>query len=186
MTGILLAIGVGISLAILAIRHWLRMRISSTTLLRSEFTLRRERFDVDSLIVTAVDKARRRATVRNVHIIGSSTVDVPVIADPNRVMHVLSKLIDYAVDVSRPGETITVTAKRSDGVVRFAIRDAGPGLTPSQVTHLFDRYHPDADSDHELHDCRRIVEAHRGRSGASSVVGEGCTLWFTIPTEPSL
>ncbi len=74
-----------------------------------------------------------------------------------------------------------------DGLVRFWVRDNGPGLSPEQQKHdLFapfkrgERVHA-AGSGLGLSIVRRIVEKLGGQVGLECPPGTGCTFWFTLP-----
>jgi signal transduction histidine kinase len=70
--------------------------------------------------------------------------------------------------------------------VVVAVSDSGPGLTPEQLTQVFDRYWQASDTAREgtglgLYIARGIVEAHGGRIWAESAAGSGATFKFTLP-----
>jgi len=184
MIPLMLLIVVGAGVAGIAIVRTRQTRPSQ--IMPDDDEVYREPCDACSLVHVAIEEAHRREASRAVQILAGAAVATPIVADARRLVEVLARLIDHALELARPGDSISVTATRCNGAVRFAVADTGPGLLPDQVAHRFDRYHPAADPRHELHRCRRIVEAHRGRIGASSILGEGSTLWFTIPLEPEL
>lgn len=75
---------------------------------------------------------------------------------------------------------------RQDAVMRFWVKDNGPGLTPEQQSQLFTQFrqlHGASGRGHGLglsivHD---IVEKLGGEVGVECNVGQGSTFWFTIP-----
>lgn len=80
----------------------------------------------------------------------------------------------------------------SDGMVRFWVRDNGPGLTPEQQTHLFAEFTRLNQIKTEGHGlglsiARRIVEKLGGQVGVESegIPGRGCTFFFTLPQAPN-
>ncbi|MBZ0275501.1 MAG: PAS domain S-box protein [Anaerolineae bacterium] len=73
-----------------------------------------------------------------------------------------------------------------DGMVRFWVRDNGPGLTPEQQSQLFTPFTRLKQVEVEGHGLglsivRRIVEKLGGTVGVSSAVGEGSVFSFTLP-----
>ncbi len=76
-----------------------------------------------------------------------------------------------------------------DGMVRFWIRDSGPGLTPEDLARLFSpftRLSRIRASGHGLglSIVRRIVEKLGGQVGAESQAGQGSLFFFTLPAVP--
>jgi signal transduction histidine kinase len=76
----------------------------------------------------------------------------------------------------------------SGNLVRFWVRDNGPGLTPDQQTHLFTEFTRLNPAESEgyglgLSIVRRIVEKFGGQVGVESegIPGQGCTFFFTLP-----
>jgi PAS domain S-box-containing protein len=78
------------------------------------------------------------------------------------------------------------TTVQPDGMVRYWVRDHGPGLTPEAQVRLFT---PFTRLDQVrmkgyglgLSIARRIVEKMGGQVGVESHVGEGSTFYFTLP-----
>jgi two-component system sensor histidine kinase/response regulator len=71
-------------------------------------------------------------------------------------------------------------------MVRFWIKDNGPGISPSDQSQLFIPFthiHQTAVRGHGLglSIVRRIVEKSGGQVGVESEVGKGSTFWFTLP-----
>jgi signal transduction histidine kinase len=76
-----------------------------------------------------------------------------------------------------------------DGMVRFWIRDNGPGLAPEAQARLFTPFTRLEANSIEGHGLglsivRRIVEKLGGKVGVESKVGQGSTFFFTLPTSP--
>lgn len=85
---------------------------------------------------------------------------------------------------------ITLGATRlNDGMVKFWIKDNGPGLTEEEQRRLFIPFtrlsHVRAQGyGLGLSITRRIVERLGGRVGVESQPGEGSTFYFTLPAAP--
>ena len=111
----------------------------------------------------------------------------PLHADRERVVEVLSNLIDNAFKHTPRGGSIRVTAEPHEREVRFAVADTGAGIAPGDLPHVFDRFFQ-ADGHAKRHGlglglyiCKRLVEAHHGEIGVRSELGHGSEFWFTLP-----
>jgi signal transduction histidine kinase len=108
--------------------------------------------------------------------------------DSTRLKQVLQNLIGNALKFRRPEEPprIHVSAQQENHHWRFAVRDNGIGIDPTQAGRLFQvfqRLH--ARSEYPgtgigLAICKKIVEQHGGRIWVESRPGEGSTFYFTI------
>src|SRR5205814_256004 len=89
-------------------------------------------------------------------------------ADEGRASQALGNLIGNALKFTQPGGEVSLTAARVGDEVRFDVHDTGPGLTPEQMQHVFDRFWQARRGDARgvglgLTITRAIVEAHGGR-----------------------
>jgi two-component system sensor histidine kinase/response regulator len=95
----------------------------------------------------------------------------------------LSNAIKYG---GRPPRIELGAAEEQDGMIRFWIRDNGPGLTPEEQARLFtpftrlDRVRAKGHG-LGLSIVRRIVERLGGQVGVDSRVGEGSVFSFILP-----
>jgi PAS domain S-box-containing protein len=111
-----------------------------------------------------------------------------VMADPGHIERVLSNLIENAAKYSPEGAPITVTVSAENNDVVFAIEDEGGGMTPEELSHLFERFYRSPRVKHRtpgtglgLAICREIIHAHGGKIWAESDEGKGSTFRFTLP-----
>lgn len=114
---------------------------------------------------------------------------MPVDADPERVAQMLRNLLNNAITHTPPGGEIVVAAGTAGTTVEVSVRDTGAGIAPEHLPYVFERFYR-ADKSRTratggtglgLAIVKQLVEAHGGRVGVESAVGEGTTFTFTLP-----
>jgi PAS domain S-box-containing protein len=109
-----------------------------------------------------------------------------VLGDHDRLLQVIANLVANAIKVSPRGGRLRCSVNRREEDVVFAISDDGPGIAPSDLAHLFERYWRGAKPIYKgtglgLAISAGIIGAHDGRIWAESTLGEGATFYFTLP-----
>ena len=78
--------------------------------------------------------------------------------------------------------------RSDDGNAIVSIIDNGPGIPPSELEHIFERFYrldpsrSDGGAGLGLAIVRRLVELHGGRVWAENAPGGGAVFTFTIPS----
>ena len=148
--------------------------------------LYREAVDVGALVHETVASFGSRAEGAGI-LLEADVSEVPRIdADPVRAREILANLIANALRYTPRGGRITVAARAEEGRAAVEVRDTGAGIAPEQVDRIFDRFYKSAESRGAglgLAIAKQLVEAHGGRIDATSVVGEGTTIRFTLPAQ---
>jgi len=121
-------------------------------------------------------------------------LDFPIIqADLRWIKQVFRNIMDNAVKYSPQGGLIFLKGEVRDSDVVVAIADQGIGISSEDVIPLFEKYRR-IRSVSTLHVpgtglglpiARGIVEAHGGRIWVESKVGEGTTVFFSLPQKQS-
>ena len=110
-------------------------------------------------------------------------------ADPRRVKQVMRNILDNAVKYSPDGGLIVLRGEARARDVVVSIADQGVGISPEDLIPLFEKYfRVKAPTGYHvpgtglgLPVARAIIEAHGGRIWAESRVGQGTTLYFSLP-----
>jgi two-component system, OmpR family, sensor kinase len=103
--------------------------------------------------------------------------------DPVRVAQIVRILIDNALTHTTPGRRIVVTATRSDGHVRLAVRDDGEGIDPAALPRIFEPFYTGDDiqgSGLGLAIASELAERMAGRLSVNSDTGQ-TTFTLEIP-----
>lgn len=144
---------------------------------------------VDEAIALYADEADDRG----VALTAAVPPGLQVRADHTRLRQVLANLVENAVKYTPPGGRVDVTAAADDGgaTVTIRVRDTGMGIAPTDLPLVWDRlYRADASRSARglglgLSLVKAVVEAHGGRVGVTSAVGEGSTFAVTLPAAPA-
>ena len=175
-------------------------RIESDTL-----KLRKEKFNLNDVILNVVDDCRKQIANSNVKLmydLGNSVTLVE--ADKRRLTQVFSNLLNNALKFTKEGNvTVSSILKRTDigrdgaggeerareEEVLIAVKDTGTGIDPELMPRLFTKF---ATKSYQgtglgLFISKAIVEAHGGKMWAennndsSGKRLSGATFYFTLP-----
>jgi two-component system, sensor histidine kinase and response regulator len=139
---------------------------------------------IDRVIVDLSDRITESGTKLSVsslpHVVGDSV----------QIADVFQNLIVNAIKYRRPDQPLEIeigSTEESPGEVRITVRDNGQGIDPAYHELIFlpfKRLHGRdiPGTGIGLAICRRIIEAHGGRMGILSTVGEGTVFHFSLST----
>ena len=123
--------------------------------------------------------------------------DVPMIRGHHDALaRALSNVLLNAVDACRAGRGdgaqppprigVTVARERNDGDegIVISVRDSGCGIPPDRLARIWEPYvtHKPGGTGLGLAIARQTILAHNGTVHATSVVGDGTEIRFTLPT----
>ncbi len=115
---------------------------------------------------------------------------VVINADLHRIKQLFLNLLDNAIKYTDLKGAITLGLKIEDRQAVITVSDTGRGIPPEDVPHIFERFFrrsaPTSDrsapgSGLGLSIVKWIVESHKGRIDASSIVGKGTTFSVRFP-----
>jgi len=112
--------------------------------------------------------------------------------DSGKIERVLVNLLANAVKATDDGGHVTVRAQDEGEQVRVEVQDSGVGIAPEHLAHVFEKFYrvdvgakgPRSSTGLGLTFCKMIVEAHGGTIAASSSVGSGTCMSFTLRDLP--
>lgn len=147
--------------------------------------------DMAELVQTALSGFAPVANEQQVTLTAEIAPNLPMAhADPDRISQVLRNLLSNALRHTSSGGQVTVTAQAGpEGFITLRVRDTGSGIAPEDLPHVFERFWR-ADRSRArrtggtglgLAIARHLIEAHGGKIGVESRLGQGATFWFTLP-----
>lgn len=112
-----------------------------------------------------------------------------ICADEDRLIQVLTNLLDNALKFTPRGGQVMVQAAELTQTVQVSVADTGTGIAPDELPHLFQQfYRGDASRPPEkqgmglgLAICEEIIMAHQGQIWVESQLGEETRFTFTLP-----
>jgi signal transduction histidine kinase len=146
---------------------------------------------VEELIGTSVDIMKGHAHSRGVQLLATTDPDLPpVMADFDRMVQVLTNLLNNALKFTSRGYVRVGAVRRDDDDnVLFFVEDTGAGIPDSELHNIFEKFHQAGDALVDkpegtglgLPICREIVHRHGGTIWVESTLGKGSTFYFKLP-----
>ena len=163
--------------------------------------LERVDFDPRAAVEDVVALLASRAHEKNLELASIVEPEVPtaLLGDPVRLKQILTNLLGNAVKFTERGEILAraelVGEDEASATVRFSVRDTGIGMTPGQISGLFQSF-SQADTSTTrryggtglgLAISRQLVELMEGEISVDSEPGAGSTFSFsvTLPKQPA-
>ena len=150
--------------------------------------LHKEPTDLTILAREAAASFEGLAASAGVQLLVQMPEDLPLIdLDPLRIREVLGNLVANALRYAPRGSAVSIGGEMRPEAVRISITDAGPGIAPELLPHLFERFAKSEDSRGSglgLAIARRLVEAHGGSIRAERPAAGGTTIAFELPIQP--
>jgi two-component system OmpR family sensor kinase len=148
---------------------------------------RHENVDAAPLVRDAAEDARAAAPDREITARAEGVYVVN--GDSSQLRQVLANLTRNALTHTPPGTPIELSVEDSDGYVRIAVRDHGPGLPQGAAENVFERFwraeggreRGKAGAGLGLAIVAAIVDAHDGRISASNAPGGGAQFVIELP-----
>lgn len=114
---------------------------------------------------------------------------VIICADKHRIEQVMDNLLKNAQRYSTKHPQIEVEIKTLNNNLQVTVKDNGIGVAKEDLSHVFELFYRGeksrsrdyGGSGQGLAICKFIVEAHGGRIGLESTLGEGSAFFFTLP-----
>jgi signal transduction histidine kinase/DNA-binding response OmpR family regulator/HPt (histidine-containing phosphotransfer) domain-containing protein len=158
---------------------------------------RREDFDLVSIVESVADIVAVSARQKGIALATYIDPEIPqtVRGDPRLLRQILVNLAGNAVKFTDSGEVV-IRAERqpapaTQALVRFSVRDSGPGIPTDAVATLFEPFtQVDQRASHErggsglgLAISSRLVRLMGGRLAVDTEVGRGSVFSFDLPLE---
>ncbi|GAB1420503.1 hypothetical protein MASR2M15_06010 [Anaerolineales bacterium] len=147
-----------------------------------------DNFDVKKEVEQVSTSVEKMIGDRDVQLVMDIDNDFPLLSvDKRRVRQILFNLLSNAVKFTEEG-TITLSVKKKQDEVLFAILDTGPGIPEDQHKIIFEPFiQTETGIRHAggtglgLPISKRLVQAHGGNLWLTSIPGEGSSFFFTLP-----
>jgi PAS domain S-box-containing protein len=112
-----------------------------------------------------------------------------VMGDRDRLIQVVSNLVNNAVKYSPDGGTVTLSTRSEGAYALVSVADTGLGIPPDEIGHVFERFRRVRSGAAQsipgtglgLTIVKQIVEMHGGKIWVESAVGHGSAFHFTVP-----
>jgi two-component system OmpR family sensor kinase len=148
-----------------------------------------DRVDLTRIAQETVTDARAADPQRSI-VLDLQDEPALVHGDRLRLRQVLDNLLANVRDHTDPDTIATVTLVDSDGTATLTIADDGPGMSPDEAAHAFERFwqaaptltHPRRGTGLGLAIVAEIVAAHSGTITLDTSPGEGTAFTITLPT----
>lgn len=154
--------------------------------------LQLEPFRIEELVQDVVQKFALQANSKNIRLLMQEHDRLPFVsADLGLVERALSNLIDNALRHTPQDGTVQIQLQLVNGKAWVSVTDSGPGITESDLTHVFERFyrgnraHKDssASAGLGLAIVRRILELHGEVVEAVNMPAGGAQFRFSLPVK---
>lgn len=176
-------------MSLLSLQSLIDNLLESSSIEAGSFTLRRRTVSLDEVMADALTIVRPLVERRRQMVAVTEPATMPTLqADRARLTQALVNLLTNASKYSPIGRPIDLRINERAGMLRLAVADRGPGVSPDDRVNLFRRFmRLNAQVDEQygiglgLYLVKKIAEAHGGQVGVEDRPGGGAIFWMELP-----
>ena len=151
-------------------------------------TMRAGAVDINEVLTEAISRAA--ASTVTVEFKADLDARLPIVqGDRDRLIQVVSNLVNNAVKYSPEGGTVTLSSRVEGGFALVSVTDTGIGIPADEIGHVFERFRRVRSGAAQsipgtglgLTIVKQIVEMHGGKIWVESALGHGSSFHFTLP-----
>ena len=113
---------------------------------------------------------------------------IPVFIDNDSIEKVFINILSNAFKFTPVSGTISIKVDEDDDLIHVEVKDSGPGVEESELTHIFDRFYQTNESNAVnqvgtgigLALTKELVELHKGSIKAESKLGSGLKVTISL------
>lgn len=177
------------SLSLHSLQSLIDNLLESSSIEAGSFVLRRREVNLNDVMADALSIVRPSVERRRQPVAVREPATLPPIqADRARLTQALANLLTNASKYSPIGQPIDLSVTQTDGALRLAVADRGPGVSPEDRVNLFRRFmRLNAQVDEQygiglgLYLVKKIAEAHGGQVGVDDRPDGGAVFWLELP-----
>ena len=151
----------------------------------------RAEMDIAALVRDACRLFKAPAEEKGITLDGRGPERLALSGDIRLVQRMIGNLLDNAIKYTRAGGRVDVAVRSpAGGRVEIEVRDTGPGISATDLPHVFERFYRGDPSRSQtgvglgLSFARAVARAHGGEITAASSPGDGSTFTVTLPVRP--
>jgi signal transduction histidine kinase len=157
---------------------------------RGELSLNIETANFNNLVALALTGAAQKAQTKGIILEENLSPNNPhVNCDGEKILWVISQLLDNAIKFTGKGGKVDVSTNCSVELATVVVNDTGIGIPPERIDEIFLPFHQLDGSPSRRYGgtgvglalCSRIVEAHGSSIQVKSMVGKGSAFNFALP-----
>ncbi len=155
-----------------------------------QLKLQKRLVEVGKLVEQVAEGMRLRGEEKHIALQSNIAAELqPFQADPERLVQVLTNLVDNAIRYNGDGTRVLLSAQSGDGCIELSVSDNGSGIPPEDIPHLFERFWRAEKSRNRatggsglgLAIVKQLVEAHQGHVRVESQIGNGTKFTVYLP-----
>ncbi|MFO7645448.1 MAG: HAMP domain-containing sensor histidine kinase [Desulfosarcina sp.] len=153
-----------------------------------------EPIDARSFVSECADSIKPAAQAKNIDLHLEVPPHLPpIVGDRKQLQQAMLNYLSNAVKFSEPETRITIGVHPhpKKNQLTFFVEDSGPGILEEDQTFLFNKYYRGRRERERLEGVglglsivKNIVESHHGQVWVNSLVGQGSTFGFNLPSAP--
>lgn len=150
----------------------------------------RDTVNLTSILCELVQLNRPQANDKQINLKSQLTEDLYLLGDSSQLMQLFTNLLQNAIDYTRSGGTVEITANSVDFNLVIEVKDTGVGIAAEYIDKIFERFWRE-DKSRSYHSggsglglaiAQTIARNHGGKIIVTSQVGVGScfTVWIPV------
>ncbi|MFA6989343.1 MAG: response regulator [Candidatus Gastranaerophilaceae bacterium] len=156
-----------------------------------KLNLCKDKFNIVELAEHCCNEIKPLANNKNITIELKSDKEILIYADRQEIRRVIANFLGNSIVHTEAGGKVLVEIKKNEEKISLSVPDTGSGIHENDIPQMFNRLSQGTSKKRStgtglgLYLSRQIIEAHSGKIGLKSKLGEGSKFYFLLDNSES-